>query len=107
MLRFRGASEYAVSRRAIFKFRLYVADDAQNGLQAIANLTALCRAYLPDRHSIEIVDVLKEPKRALAERIFMTPTLIKLAPSPVRRIVGTLSHTQTVLLALGLELVAA
>jgi len=37
----------------------------------------------------------------------MTPTLVKLAPSPVRRIVGTLSQVQTVLQALGLERVAA
>ena len=87
----------------MFKFRIYVAGDALNSTQALSNLTALCRAHLPDRHQIEVVDVFKDPKRALADGIFMTPTLIKLAPSPVRRIVGTLSQTQTVLLALGLE----
>ncbi len=87
----------------MFKFRLYVAGDALNSAQALANLTALCRAHLPDRHEIEVVDVFREPKRALAESVFMTPTLIKLAPSPARRIVGTLSQTQTVLQALGLE----
>jgi circadian clock protein KaiB len=37
----------------------------------------------------------------------MTPTLIKLAPTPIRRIVGTLSRTENVLLVLGLEAVAA
>ena len=105
--RFGAGNERAMSRYAIFKFRLYVADHAQNGAQAIANLTALCRAHLPDQYQIEIVDVLKEPKRALADNIFMTPTLLKLAPSPVRRIIGTLSQTHTVLLALGLETIAA
>ena len=59
-----------------------------------ANLDALCRTHLPDRHEIEVVDVFREPKRALADGIFMTPTLVKLAPPPVRRIVGTLSQTQ-------------
>lgn len=87
----------------MFKFLLYVAGDALNSTQALANLAALCKTHLPDRHEIEVVDVFKDPKRALADGIFMTPTLIKLAPSPVRRIVGTLSQTQTVLLALGLE----
>lgn len=96
-----------MSRRAVFKFRLYVADDALNSAQALANLTALCRTHLPQRHEIEIVDVFREPTRALADGIFMTPTLVKLAPSPARRIVGTLSQTQTVLLALGLETLAA
>ena len=92
-----------MNRRVIFKFRLYVAGDAPNSVQALANLTALCRAHLPDRHEIEVVDVLREPKRAMADDVIMTPTLIKLAPSPVRRIVGTLSQTQSVLQALGLE----
>lgn len=89
-----------------FKFRLYVAGDAQNSAQAVANLTALCRVYLADRHSIEVVDIFKSPKRALADDILMTPTLVKLAPSPVQRIVGNLSQTQPVLLALGLETAA-
>ena len=95
-----------MSRRTLFKFRLYVAGDAQNSAQAIANLTALCRAHLPDRHDIEVVDVFRDPKRALADGIFMTPTLVKLAPSPVRRIVGTLSRTELVLQALGLQIPA-
>ncbi len=93
-----------MSQPAQFKFRLYVADDAQNGAQAKSNLIALCRTYLPDRHEIEFVDVLLEPKRALADDIFMTPTLIKLSPLPTRRIVGTLSQIETVLRALGLEI---
>jgi circadian clock protein KaiB len=92
-----------MSRPVLFKFRLFVAGDALNSAQALANLTALCRTHLPDRHVIEVVDVFREPQRALADGIFMTPTLIKLAPSPVRRIVGTLSQTQPVLQALGLE----
>jgi circadian clock protein KaiB len=96
-----------MSRRIVLKFRLYVAGDALNSVQALANLTALCRSLLPDRHEIEVVDVFKEPQRALADGIFMTPTLVKLAPAPVRRIVGTLSQTQIVLQALGLEAPAA
>jgi len=91
-----------------FKFRLYVAGDAPNSAQAVANLAAICRAHLLNRHHIEVVDVFREPKRALAEGILMTPTLVKLAPSPSpRRIVGTLSQTQSLLQALGLEIVAA
>ncbi len=107
MRRSRDASEPAVSRRALFKFRLYVAGDALNSAQALANLTVLCRTHLPDRHEIEVVDVFRQPQRALAEGIFMTPTLVKLAPLPVRRIVGTLSQTQPVLQALGLSAIAA
>jgi len=95
------------SSRPTFRFRLYVAGDAMNSTQALANLGALCRTHLPDRHEIEVVDVFREPKRALADGIFMTPTLVKLGPFPVRRIVGTLGQTQPVMDALGLEPPAA
>jgi len=96
-----------MSRRTLFKFRLYVAGEALNSVQALANLRSLCRTQLPDRHEIEIVDVFREPKRALADGILMTPTLVRLAPFPVTRIVGTLSRTPIVLQTLGLEAVAA
>jgi circadian clock protein KaiB len=91
----------------MFKFRLYVAGDTLNSMQALANLTALCREYLPNRHQIEVVDLLREPKRALADDVLMTPTLVILAPSPARKIVGTLNHTQTVLRTLGLGTLVA
>ncbi|HEX8154275.1 MAG TPA: circadian clock KaiB family protein, partial [Thermoanaerobaculia bacterium] len=85
-----------------FTFRLYVAGDAPNSLQAIRNLTQLCETHLPDRHEIEVIDVFEEPKRALSESIFMTPTLVSVSPYPGRRIVGTLSNTEPILQILGL-----
>ncbi len=95
-----------MSRRGIMKFQLFVAGDALNSSQAVFNLTAICRAHIPDRYQIEVIDVFREPKRALAEGIVMTPTLVKLAPSPIRKIIGTLSQTQPVLQALGLKAAA-
>ena len=88
---------------AFFSFRLYVAGDAENSSQAVSNLAALCRTHLQGRHEIEVVDVFLAPERALDDRVFMTPALIKLAPKPEKRIIGTLSQTQPVLRALGLE----
>ncbi len=92
-----------MNRRAVFRFRLYVARDARNSVDAVENLMAICRKYLPGRYDIEVMDVFVEPLRALADGIFMTPTLIKLAPVPGRRIVGALSHTELVLRTLGLD----
>ena len=91
-----------MSRPVKYKFRLYIAGDALNSAQALSNLSILCQAHLAEQYQIEVVDVLKNPKRALVDGIFMTPTLIKFAPSPVRMIVGTLGQTNTVLQALGL-----
>jgi circadian clock protein KaiB len=86
----------------VYSLRLYIAGDAVNSAQALANLRALCRSHLPERHSIEIVDVFREPERALADGIFMTPTLVRLAPLPLRKIVGTLSDVPTLMQALDL-----
>lgn len=103
----RKESEPIVTRRHEFQFRLYVAGDTQNSALALANLIALCGIHLPDRYKIDVVNVFKQPERALKDSILMTPTLVKLAPSPVCRVVGTLSQTQQVLLALGLDTIAA
>jgi len=91
-----------MTRRTKFKFRLYVAAGTENSILAIENLRALCRAHLADAHEIEVVDVRQEPMRAVADHVFMTPTLIKLAPFPARRVIGTLDQTDLLLRVLGL-----
>lgn len=87
----------------MFRFRLYVAADSLNSTQASSNLNALCKAHLAGHHEIEVVDVFKEPARAIAEGIRMTPTLLKLTPAPARRIIGTLVDLDRVLQTLGLD----
>jgi len=87
---------------AIFVLRLYVADRAPNSTRAIANLAAICKQYLGDRFDLEIVDVLEHPQRALADGIIVTPSLTKISPSPLAKVVGNLSDTNSVLHALGL-----
>jgi circadian clock protein KaiB len=86
-----------------YMFRLYLAGNTPNSAQAKANLGSLCRLHLPGRYKIEVVDVFKDPNRALTDGIFMTPSLVKLAPSPVRMIVGTLDRSDALLEALGLS----
>ena len=93
-----------MSDPSYFKFRLYVAGDGPNSTQAIANLNSLCRETLPDRHEIEIVDVLREPQRALDDQVLLTPMLVKISPTPLRKILGTLSQPEVLRQALGLKL---
>jgi circadian clock protein KaiB len=80
--------------------RLYVAGNAPNSLRAIENLKVFCADKLFDGYHLEIVDLLKEPRRALADGIVVTPTLIKVSPSPVKRLIGNLSDAASVLRAL-------
>ncbi len=87
---------------AAYVFRLYIADGAPNSVRALANLYAICRKHFPDSHRIEVIDVLKEPKKALGEAILVTPTLVKISPAPELQIIGNLSEEEEVLRALGL-----
>jgi len=96
-----------MSRRSVYKFRLFIAADTLNSVQAASTLHALCKAHLAGRHEIEVIDVFKDPKRALAEGIRMTPTLVKLTPGPERRIIGSLTDTDRVIQTLGLDADAA
>ncbi len=82
--------------------RLYVAGSAPNSVQAIANIEEICRQYLQGNYQLEIVDVLKQPFRALADGVMVTPSLIKLSPPPVVQVVGNLNDKNQVLLTLGL-----
>ncbi len=92
-----------MSQNSSFKFRLYVAGSSPNSAKALANLKDLCREVLADRHEIEIVDVLKEPRRALEDGVLLTPMLVKFSPAPIQKIVGSLNQREPVLQALGLH----
>jgi circadian clock protein KaiB len=88
------------SKRAKLLLRLYVAGSAPNSLRAIANAKAVCNAHFAG-HELEIVDMLKDPRRALADGIIVTPTLLKMLPLPMGRVIGDLSDTAQLLLVLG------
>jgi circadian clock protein KaiB len=82
---------------AALRLRLYVAGNSPNSLHAIANVRAICHEHFASRHEIEIVDLLQFPERGLADGIIVTPTLLKLQPPPLSRLIGTLSDSTQVL----------
>ena len=53
-------------------------------------------------YSLKIVDVLEDPGIAEDVRILATPTLVRVQPSPERRLIGDLSDTELVLKGLGI-----
>jgi len=84
--------ERARSRAAArLQLRLYVAGHAPNSLAARASLTAICESLAPGTHALDVVDVLEQPQRALADGIIVTPTLVRFWPLPEQRLVGSLS----------------
>jgi circadian clock protein KaiB len=83
--------------------RLYIAGRGPNSVRAIANLRAILQKHLALQHRLEIVDVLEQPERSLKDGVLVTPMLLKLSPEPKLKIIGDLSETANVLLALGIE----
>ncbi len=88
------------SRTPTLKLRLYVAGNAPNSLRATGNAKAICEEYFHGRYELEVVDMIEFPRRALADGIIVTPTLLKLTPLPVQRVIGNLSDTDRVLMVL-------
>jgi circadian clock protein KaiB len=84
--------------------RLFVAGDSPDSAAAIANLKALLPGDGRSRVEIEIVDVQREPARAARDGIMVTPTLLKVSPSPGCRILGNLKNREALLHLLGIEL---
>ena len=82
--------------------RLFVAGGAPNSLSAIQNLRAALAAYPAMKVKLEIIDVLSDPELGLRENVLVTPTMIKLAPLPVRRVIGNLKDTAALVAVLGL-----
>ncbi len=85
------------------RLRLYVAGTAPNSVRAIANARAICGEHYPSAYELEIVDLLDQPLRALEDGIIVTPTLLRLFPLPVQRLVGNLSDRSQVLQVLAAE----
>jgi circadian clock protein KaiB len=96
-----AAAERA-GRPIMLELRLYVAGDAPNSLLARDNLRTLLSGLPPDVVTLEIIDCLREPQRALRDGVLVTPTLVRMTPAPRRTIVGTLSDAARVAAALGL-----
>jgi circadian clock protein KaiB len=101
----RGRKDNGSGRTGATKLvmRLFIAGQGPNSVQAIANLKEICRQYLNNNHSLEIIDTLEDPLRALADGVLITPTLVKVSPKPVTKVVGNLSERRAVLLALGFK----
>jgi circadian clock protein KaiB len=89
------------------QLRLYLNGSSSLARRAASAADELRAAYLPPRARIDIVDVHDDPDLAERDQVLATPLLVRLVPSPVRRIVGDLSPIDEVARALNLPLPGA
>ena len=86
-----------------YLLRLYVSGVTERSRRSILNINAVCKENLQGQYDLEVVDIHQKPSLAKDEQIIATPTLIKLLPLPLRRIVGDLSDREGVLFGLDIK----
>jgi circadian clock protein KaiB len=85
-----------------YLLRLFVTGSTPRSTRAIKNMRDICETHLQGRYDLEVIDIYQEPETALSQQIIAVPTLIKLLPSPLKRIIGDLSETEKILHSLDL-----
>jgi circadian clock protein KaiB len=88
--------------RKIYVLKLYVAGNTPNSLHALKTLNQILEQEFQGVYALKVIDVLKNPQLAEEDKILATPTLAKILPPPVRRIIGDLSDRERVLIGLDL-----
>jgi len=94
----------AKTRRSdLWRLRLYIAGQTPNSIAAIVNLKKICEEKLRGKYRIEVVDLLEKPQLAKGDQIIAIPTLVRKLPAPVKKIIGNLSKTASVVVGLDLQ----
>lgn len=98
-----GEPESDGQHQETFALRLYVAGQSPKSVLAIENLRRVCSEYLPGRYTIELIDLVENPRLAKGDEIIAVPTLVRRLPEPIKKIIGDLSDTEKVLVGLQLR----
>ena len=91
-----------MSPRKTYILKLYVAGNTPNSMRALKTLRNILDEEFRGVYALKVIDVLKNPQLAEEDKILATPTLAKILPPPVRRIIGDLSDRERVLIGLDL-----
>ena len=85
-----------------YVLKLYVAGNTPNSVRALKTLKDILEQEFEGVYALKVIDVLKSPQLAEEDKILATPTLSKILPPPVRKIIGDLSDRERVLIGLDL-----
>lgn len=85
-----------------YVLKLYVAGNTPNSIRALRILRNILEQDFQGVYALKVIDVLTNPQLAEEDKILATPTLSKILPPPVRKIIGDLSDREKVLIGLDL-----
>jgi circadian clock protein KaiB len=100
-----AAFEEALAKKEDNKYvlRLYVAGMGPKSIQAINNIKHIFEEYAPGKYELEVIDIYQHPVFAKEGQIVAAPTLIKELPPPLRKLIGSMSDTERVLMGMDLK----
>ena len=85
-----------------YVLKLYVAGNTPNSVRALKTLKDILEQDFQGIYALKVIDVVQNPQLAEEDKIMATPTLAKVLPPPVRKIIGDLSDREKVLIGLDL-----
>ena len=88
--------------RKTYVLKLYVAGNTVSSVRALRTLKNILEKDFKGVYALKVIDVTKNPQLAEEDKILATPTLSKVLPPPVRKIIGDLSDREKVLIGLDL-----
>jgi circadian clock protein KaiB len=97
------ASKNGGARPSDYIFRLYVSGATALSARAVVNARKICDDHLKGRYQLEILDIADNVEMAMKDQIVAAPTLVKLAPAPLRRFIGDMSNAKSLLERLGVQ----
>ncbi len=94
-------SRKSLASKKMYRLRLYVTGQTPRSASSLQNLKEVCDEYLTGRFELDVVDIYQQPELAREAQIIAAPTLIKMLPLPLRKLVGDLSNRKQVMLGTG------
>ncbi len=93
----------SASAQESWALRLYTAGQTPKSVAAFRNLKKICEEHLAGRYTIEVIDLMQNPRLAKDDQIIAIPTLVRKLPDPLRKIIGDLSDEERTLVGLQLR----
>jgi circadian clock protein KaiB len=82
--------------------KLYIVNYSEKSKETVTRFSKILENYLHGNYKLEILNVMDHPEAAYQDDVLATPTVIKIAPGPSKRIIGDLGDENKILIGLGL-----
>ncbi|HHP7229895.1 MAG TPA: circadian clock KaiB family protein [Xenococcaceae cyanobacterium] len=91
-----GASISTISASESYILKLFISSDSLKIEKTLDSIHQALEQGLTTPYTLKIIDISKNPEQAEMHQISATPTLVRVAPKPVKKIVGDLDNPQRV-----------